>query len=197
VLGNWEGSVRSLKYAAEVNPLALAMVAGGLAWLALGAKRGRGDQRPTYRDISRWEGEGGSVELPRTTAEASEDAEWLRMMDALREKARDRIAALVHGSPVDKRSMGTEQTAIMADLAKGMTEAFLHGLEALSPEARDRIVAARKQAYVAYRKDREDRSADDRGTSSVFRDHPLLAGAVALAAGAAIAAAVRRDRPWT
>lgn len=191
-LGTWESSVRTLKHAAEVNPFALAMVAGGLVWLALGARRGRGDQRPTYREISRWEGEGGSVELPRTTTEASEDAEWLRMMDALREKARDRIAALVDGSPTS--DAGAEQAAIMADLAKGMTEAFLHGLEALSPDARDRIVAARKQAYVAYRKERGDRSAG-RGTSSVFREHPLLAGAVALAAGAAIAAAVRRDRP--
>jgi hypothetical protein len=195
VLGNWEGSLRALTHAVKVNPVALAMMVGGLAWLALGSRRGNDGQQPTYRAISRWEGEGGSVELPRTTAEASENAEWLCLMDGLREEARDRIAALVDGSSVGRRDLGAEQAAIMADLAKGMTEAFLHGLEALSPEARDRIVAARKQAYVGYRKDRRDRPAHGRGKSSIVREHPLLASVVVLAAGAAIAAVVRRDRP--
>lgn len=196
VIGNWDSSVRTLKHAARVNPLALAMVAGGLAWLALGTRRGRGDEEPSYRTIARWEGEGGSVELPRTTAEASEDAEWLRLIDALREEARDRIAALVERSSLGQRDVGTEQAAIMADLAKGMTDAFLHGLEALSPDARDRIVATRKRAYVAYRKERGERAAERaRRAPSVISEHPLLATALAVAAGAAIAAVLRREGP--
>jgi hypothetical protein len=195
VLGNWDSSVRTLKHAARVNPLALAMVAGGLAWLALGSRRGRSGEQPTYQAISRWEGEGGSVELPRTTTEASENAEWFRLIDALREEARDRIAALVERSSPGQRDDGTKQAAIMADLAKGMTDAFLHGLEALSPDARDRIVAARKQAYVAYRKERGERAERARGAPSVISGHPVLAAALAVAAGAAIAAALRRDRP--
>lgn len=197
-LGNRNSSVQTLKHAAQVNPLAPAMVAGGLAWLVFGVWRGRVGQQPTYRAISRWEGEGGSVELPRTTAEASENAEWLRLMDGLREEARDRISALVDSSraSVDQaRNMGAEQASIMADLARGMTETFLHGLEALSPDARDRIVAARKEAYVTYRKDRGDRSTHGRARSSVIGNHPLLAGALALAAGVTIAAMLRRGRP--
>jgi len=198
MLGNWDSSVRTVKHAVRANPVALAMVAGGLAWLALGAQRGKADRQPTYRAISRWEDEGGSVELPRTTAEASENAEWLRLMDGLREDARDQIAALVESSEasmIPERDIGAKQAAIMADLAKGMTEAFLHGLDALSPDARDRIVAARKQAYVAYRKDHGERFTRQRGTSSVIAKHPVLAGVVLLAAGAAMAAALRRDRP--
>jgi hypothetical protein len=182
VLGNWDGSVRAISHAARANPAAAAMIAGGVAWLVLGRRKEDGEREPTYRAITRWEGEGGSVELPRTTAEASDDAEWLRMADAAREKARRRI---------DSSTGLTIEDEIMDDLAASMEESFCYGLEALSPDARDRIVAQRKQGYLAYRRQRDDGPPAQRIPAP---GHPMVAAAVALAAVVVLSKVMRRSR---
>lgn len=182
VLGNWDGSVRALSHSARANPGAAAMIAGGVAWLVLGRRKEDGEREPTYRAITRWEGEGGSVELPRTTAEASDDAEWLRMADAAREEARRRI---------DSSAGLTDEDQIMDDLAASMEESFNCGLEALSPDARDRIVAQRKQGYLAYRRQRDDGTLARRDPTP---GHPMVAAAVALAAVVVLSKVMRRSR---
>jgi hypothetical protein len=182
VLGNWEDSVRAISHAARANPTAAAMIAGGVAWLVLGRRKEEGEREPTYRAITRWEGEGGSVDLPRTTAEASDDAEWLRMADAAREEARRRINSSVGMADED---------GVIEDLERAMDESFNYGLEALSPDARDRIVAQRKQGYLAYRRQRDDGRSAHRDPAP---GHPMVTAAVALAAVVVLSKMMRRSQ---
>lgn len=80
------------------------------------------------------------------------------------------------------------------DRAARMRERLAEGTEAFSEEARARIVAARERAIeardAAWRQARHggERAAD------LFEEHPLIAGALAVAVGAAIGAALPRSR---
>jgi hypothetical protein len=197
IANNWEGYLGAAGRAVRANPVALAMVAGGLAWLVLGSTRDKDRRQPTYRDISRWEGEGGSVDLPITTTEASEDAEWFRLVDALREQARDRIAELqAHDATSTHRAteVTSAQATILAELADDMEQAFLHGLEGMSLDSRDRILAARKQAYVAYRGESLNSQSGRHIGAAATGVRPVLTGALMLAAGASLVLAMRRSR---
>ncbi|MGJ8545959.1 MAG: DUF3618 domain-containing protein [Sulfitobacter sp.] len=78
--------------------------------------------------------------------------------------------------------------------AAALRDRLAEGTESLSQEARDRVIAARERAVEAraaansYARQTRDRAAD------VYDDQPLVAGALALAVGAAIAAALPRSR---
>lgn len=81
-----------------------------------------------------------------------------------------------------------------SDRAAAMRARLAEGTEALSEEARDRVIAARESAIEArdaslrYARQGRDMAVD------IFEEQPLIAGALALAVGAAIGAALPRSR---
>lgn len=81
-----------------------------------------------------------------------------------------------------------------ADSASALRDRLSEGTEALSEQARERVIAARARAVDAwhaterYSKQGRERAAD------MFEEHPLVAGALALAVGAAIGASLPRSR---
>ena len=91
------------------------------------------------------------------------------------------------GSVRDGANAATER-------AHALRQRLSEGTESMSAEARERIVMARAKAMDAwnasgrYASQGRDRAAD------MFEEHPLVAGALALAVGAAIGAALPRSR---
>jgi hypothetical protein len=84
--------------------------------------------------------------------------------------------------------------ASASDRAAAMRTRLAEGTESLSEEARNRVVAARERAVEArHAASRYGRQGRDRAVD-MFEEHPLIAGALAVAVGAAIGAALPRSR---
>lgn len=196
---------RSIDQAVRANPLAVALTAAGLAWLIFGNKKPAAKPAKPVA-ISRWEDEGGSLVLPEHATKASGEAEWWRAVDALRDKASDKLRRIEHQSRTfadnlssgvasglgQARDYSVEKAAVVADLAQGMKGAIAHGLDGLSEAARDRILAAREQAYAArLRAERSVKSSMSK-PGRLIEEHPMIAGVVGLAVGAAFAASLPR-----
>lgn len=87
---------------------------------------------------------------------------------------------------------GTAHSA--ADRASAMRARLAEGTDALSEDARERVIAARARAMDAweatgrYTQQGRERAVD------LFDEHPLIAGALAVAVGAAFGAALPRSR---
>jgi len=81
-----------------------------------------------------------------------------------------------------------------SDRAAQLRRRLAEGTEDLSDQARERVIAARESAVRAraaaasYGREGRDRAVD------IFEEQPLIAGALALAVGAAIGAALPRSR---
>ena len=75
-----------------------------------------------------------------------------------------------------------------------MRERLAHGTEDLSEEGRRRVVAAREKAMEARHHLARQWSRQRRAASGMYDRQPLAAGALAFAAGAALAAALPRTR---
>jgi hypothetical protein len=73
-----------------------------------------------------------------------------------------------------------------------LRERLAHGTEDLSDEGRRRVVAAREQAMEARHRLTREWDRRSRSAANAFDRQPLAAGALAFAAGAAIAAALPR-----
>ncbi len=81
-----------------------------------------------------------------------------------------------------------------SDRVASLGSQIAEGTEAFGEEARERIVAARRRAMEALRATgRYSRQGRERA-GDIFEDHPMIAGALALALGSAIAAALPRSR---
>ena len=108
-----------------------------------------------------------------------------------------------HGVSVKERMKGGSQSArstlqdaadSVQDRAKALRERLSHGTEHLSEDARARVVAAREKAHDAGEaamgrmREGRDKAAD------LFEEHPMIAGALALAVGAALGAALPHTR---
>ena len=84
--------------------------------------------------------------------------------------------------------------ASASDRAAALRKRLSEGTEHLSEDARERVVAARERAVEAQRAAANyARKGRDRA-SDAFEDQPLVAGALAVALGAAVAAALPRSR---
>jgi ElaB/YqjD/DUF883 family membrane-anchored ribosome-binding protein len=186
------------------NPLAVAVAGIGLAWLVLG-KGSRTDDdaddlveevRSTRRRAARVVDE----------AELVAEGRWSEGVDKLRRAASARLRKLeeearqtydglrddMTDSAADARDYMGERAAVLADLAEDLRERFAHGLDDLSNATRDRIIAAREEAYAARLRAEEALGKGGREAKRMVEDHPMVAGAVALALGAALGAVLSR-----
>lgn len=169
-----DGVVRS-------NPMATAMVGVGLAWLVFGRKTRKPQERPLagtrFEALSRWEDEGGPV-----VDDPSDDERWIKESDALRDRAARALARLdaaARRNLVPASEIAQEHARVLADLAKSLRATMGQGLETLSAEARDRLIALREEAYAA-------RIAAVQQSSRLIEERPLVAGAIGMAIGAAV-----------
>jgi ElaB/YqjD/DUF883 family membrane-anchored ribosome-binding protein len=184
---DWRGSGNgtpggALLDIARNNPVGTALAAAGLA-LMLAPRIEREDaERAYYRARGRAKGY-----VARARAAASDREARMRA------RARDaRAQAEGWGERIEERF-------------KALRARIDAGTEDLSDEARQRVIAARHRALeardrasVAARdaRRRADRAMHDGAAQArdSYREHPLLAGALALGVGAAIGAALPRSR---
>ena len=92
------------------------------------------------------------------------------------------------------RDIAAERATVLADFAAGMKKAFAHGLDDLAEAARARVIAARQKAYAAGLRTETQAREATRKAGRMIEDHPMIAGAVAFALGAALAASLPRTR---
>lgn len=131
-----------------------------------------------------------------------------RAYGRVRQKAGD-VAERAVPDPKPLRRQAEKQAEAARETAEDRIEAFRdrieEGTEELSDAARARVVAARRRAIAARDQAAEAAQAAGRragetareGASDLraaYRDHPLMAGALAVAAGAALGAALPRTR---
>lgn len=190
-------TLRSIDRAVRDNPLAVAMVAGGVAWFILGGSSGSDRARrngTTAKVGSR--GEAGQGDMQGHEA----DAGWLGQIDALQRRAGQKLRALRGGAVSaagQVRDMAAERAAILGDMAAELKSAFRHGLDGLTEEASARIVSARQKAYAArLEAGRALRRGSER-PAAMIEDHPFVAGCIAMAAGAALAGSLPRTQTET
>ena len=86
------------------------------------------------------------------------------------------------------------RTAMTRDAAVRMREQLAAGTESLSEDARNRVIAARERAIAARREAGVMARAKGQQASEAYHAQPLVAGALAVAVGAAIGALIPRTR---
>lgn len=179
---------RALDGAVRANPMAAVMAGVGLAWLVLGRKGAASPSASplagtTFEALTRWEDEGGPPVPP-----AELDGTWIAEADSLRARASGALARLNARAGDRLRpaaDLARDRARVLADLAAATRLAMLRGLDSLSTDAQARVLALREQAYAA-------RLAALRQGSRLIEERPLVAGAIGMTIGAAVAAALPR-----
>lgn len=212
-VGRHGGDVgKSVADAAKGNPLALAVTGIGLGWLIFG----RGPSASEIEDGARRTGNsggglfgGGQRDGTRLVGggrktEYGEDADarigargpvpegggpnWFSGNQG--PSTGQRMRAGLHNSRRDASKAAGRVRDRSADMARRLSE----GTETMSEQARERIVSARERAILASEDaNRGLRQGADRATD-FFEEHPIVAGALAFAVGAAIAGSLPRSR---
>ena len=208
--------------AVKENPLAIAVTGVGLAWLIFGDKssgrtmRDHDDHYDRYKDRRRdnydpYAGQSSYYAGSRSSSPAmggtrrsggmhnSDLPAWARSTDSTYHQNDDS-----HGSSSVKERLSDASDAArnklhdtadsVQDRAKALRERLSHGTEQLSEEGRARVLAAREKAHHA-REAAMTRINEGRDKAvDLFEEHPLIAGGLALAVGAALGAALPHTR---
>ncbi|MDG3042788.1 DUF3618 domain-containing protein [Roseicyclus marinus] len=193
------------------NPAAIAVIGMGLAWLFLGKDRSEGQRDEQHRSpqSSRrkadhdWSNGGHATES---------DPSWYGKTDALPDSdaqslARGRVGRSADRGDTSDGILGRVRDAAetagdgMSDAAGNwrdktldLTARLSHGLEDLSGEAKSRVVAARRAAHEVRVSSEAMMHKGMRRASTLFEDQPLVVGALAVAAGAAVGAMLPHTR---
>ncbi|ALG92360.1 MULTISPECIES: DUF3618 domain-containing protein [Actibacterium] len=209
---------RSTMDAARANPLALGVTAVGLGWLMFGkgpsadkiadtASRAsgsdQGDSRYGPSDTASFTPPRGPVPVgeigPRSqglSAAQKARAKWYRTENYVKYGAN---SASDHAGAA--RDGAAHARARVRDRSREFADQLSEGTERLSAEARERVIAARERAILAGESlrrtggdiNRKARSGADRAVE-FFEENPLVAGALALAAGAFAAGSLPRTQ---
>lgn len=186
---------RVIGRAARDNPLAVALTGAGIAWLIFG---GAGKSKPAKNEAATAPGAaeapGSAAAKPDTAAQDDDDC-WSARIDALREAASEALRELeraARDSSDDLRDVAAERAQLLARFAEGMQASLTDGLDGLEAAARDRIVAAREAAYAARLRIETSARSGTRDAERLIREHPMVAGVLALALGAALVSALPR-----
>jgi hypothetical protein len=158
-------------------------------------------------DEAGWAAGADSTEYGRVgyvPSDNDEDQAWsreahglrARAMDALRRiesEAKSYYQSMRHGvssGASGARDFAAERASVISGFTSDLRTRFAAGLDNLPPESRDRIIAARERAYQAMLQ--AERVGRDviRDPGRALEEHPLVAGAVAFALGAAVGAAL-------
>ncbi|PWK61462.1 DUF3618 domain-containing protein [Roseicyclus mahoneyensis] len=196
---------RRVSHTVGRNPAAVAVIGVGLAWLLLGKDRSEavnGEGRRSRQSSSRRDAHGWS-----SGGHASErDPSWYGNTHASPDR-RAQGRGLGHDGPSEGEAEGSggmlgrvrdaadtaghaisDAAGNWRDKTSDLTARLSHGLEDLSEEARSRVISARRAAHDARVSSEAMMHRGMRGASNLFEDQPLVVGALAVAAGAAIGA---------
>lgn len=191
---------RSVADAAKGNPLALAVTGVGLGWLIFG----QGPSADRLEDGARRSGDGTSLFGGGRSRDYGEGADaHIGARGPVPEGSGPNWYSDDHGPSAGQRMRagfgnarrGAAGTAgRVRDRSSDMSRRLSEGTERMSDEARERIVAARERAILASEQaGRGVRQGAERATD-FFEEHPMVAGALAFAVGAAIAGSLPRSR---
>ncbi|MDZ7908308.1 MAG: hypothetical protein U5N10_08910 [Gemmobacter sp.] len=216
-------AVRANPVGFAVAGAGLALIAYGI-YRQNGTRTEQAAERVTVakaEPVARWEDEGGATAIapqqptlptataaPRAAAEDDDADSWILRLRDVQQGARDRLheieaaasreAAALRDGITDRgaamRDFTAEKTALASDYLKDSREALAEGLHDLSQSARARVLAAREKAWDAA--ERAEAAARDglRRGGQAASDHPLLAAALGLGIGAAVAALLPRTQ---
>ncbi|MGR3323631.1 MAG: DUF3618 domain-containing protein [Pseudooceanicola sp.] len=190
------------------NPAAVALIGAGLAWLAYSSTRSSGPARnePTYPvpatapQYNRQFAEPGPLPAYDAGAADSGDSPWdkaRRNIDDARRKARGRFddaSAEARERFESARSSVQAQAQSLGTSARHLRDRIQDGTSEMSEGARRRVIAARTRAYEAQVKAEYLARRGQQKATGFFQEQPLVAGALALAAGAALGSALPRTQ---
>lgn len=176
---NTTDATRSAERAIRDNPMAFGLMGLGLAWLMLGGKGNGKAQHALHAD--------------------DPDPEWHRNMGSIRSRAMDALhriegeARSTIGTLTDQaRDFAAERAQVLDDFTAEFRENLSSGLEHLTDSAREQVMSARQQAYAAWlRAERVVKGGTDE-VMTLIDEHPVAAGAAALAVGAIVGLAVMK-----
>ncbi|TQS70485.1 hypothetical protein ERN12_15260 [Rhodobacteraceae bacterium] len=164
------------------NPLAFALAGAGIAWLLISRKSGEDDHVTTATLTERYE-------------DVEED--WSEEIDRLRAKASVRLRALeddAQDSVDSGRNFAQERADMIAQYASDIRAKLSKDLDGVSEEAKKLVLDARERAYAAKLKAQSHASKAADETTQFVKDHPVVVAALGVAIGAAIVAALPKDR---
>lgn len=192
------------------NPAAVALVTVGVAWLFLGTDRSKpanGSDRQPPQYFGRREKWAGSARhdshaSPYNRRDTDDDPSWYGGGGSATEHRSNgrnvgRDGQKTDSTNEDKGVSGKARNAVgnvaaslsgvaegWGDTASDLTARLSQGLEDLSEEAKSRVMSARRAAHEA----KQTSQAGVRRAVNFFEDQPLVAGALAIAVGAAFGA---------
>lgn len=213
---------RSVSRSVRDNPIALALTGVGLAWMIFGDGPGRRSSSDYHDDLDdrfgsvRHEGglRAGNLDAPSAGATGASASAWS-------DTGSDSRNGSSPGSSIGRKSGEIASSAKSA--ASGAAEAvsdgwdrltgasrrmgertrrrsaelrqrLYDGTESLSEDARKRVIAARQAALDAQLEAERLAADGKRKAVDFFHDQPLVVGALAIAAGAALGSALPRTR---
>ncbi|MBL8561735.1 MAG: DUF3618 domain-containing protein [Gemmobacter sp.] len=172
----------------RAQPIVAAAAGVALAALILGRRRadsplieepGGAMAGTRYEALTRWEDEGG----PPAPAPVDPHKEWLDEAQGLRSRAQhllDRIDDAARRGLAPAAQLAKHRAEVLAALSRDTRKALLRGLDGLTGAARDQAIEARERLWLA-------RLSLAEKSRMTVETHPFASGAVALAAGAAVA----------
>jgi hypothetical protein len=197
---NHSGEIgQSVSRAVKENPLALALTGVGLTWLIFG--QGRPATVAAYDDrLSNHAASQGSQSTYWRQSPAPKPRRNLHRNDDVPAWARDVDHTYDDVDSDEGGRLGSVMNSLhdtadaVRDRAEALRNRLSEGTEHLTEEGRARVVAAREKAHEA-REEAMSRMADARERAvDLFEEQPLIAGALALAVGAAVGAALPHTR---
>lgn len=189
VLSNGDDIAKAAMGVARENPLAVSLIAGGLAWLAAGAlkpakPRAVYDTRPT-EPVS-------GLRQPAPDMTGFDDRVAAAAAASIQTQPQTGGDTMTHDNIADHASTETGLKARAYQSVEALKARLNDGLDSLPDSAKDRILAARLAAIDAQQEVERRAKVAVEGAKRSAQDNPLLIGAIALAAGAALGAALPR-----
>ncbi|ETX11436.1 hypothetical protein OCH239_20055 [Roseivivax halodurans JCM 10272] len=173
---------KSAMDAAKGNPLALGLTAVGLGWLMFG----KGPSADRLDREARQAMQGGTDRGSSAGASAATGTEHSASQRARAGWYRPGTHPASSGAH-SARDKAAQSAGRVRDRSSDMARSLSEGTEKMNADARERIVAARERAILAGEGiERTARRGAQRG-ADFFEENPLVAGALALAAGALVA----------
>ncbi len=202
---------RSVMEKVKANPIPLALTGIGLVWLMAGGTRSnqgyeryadygyrdrtiRGNDRdlrrsefgPEFYDDDKFGWDEEDTDLDGGHARSRSSGSGLGSMASGAASGISSMASKAAGMVSEGWDSARSASGRVTHSAAGMLERMYEGTQDMSEEAKARVIAAREAAYDAQRQMEEMFRRRRREMADLFESQPLVAGALAMAAGAAL-----------
>lgn len=182
------------------NPAAMIVVGAGLAWLVLGANRNLSDSHGSARSNNRRNHtqRGDPVDNLAPDDENSwygDEQTWRNRLHQGGGFSHNRENSNGSTGMMDRAKHAVSDAAEGAsDKASDLADRLSHGLDDLSEAAKARVMSARRAAHDARDASEAAMNKGTEAAADMFREQPLVAGALALAFGAAVGSMLPHSR---